>query len=127
MTMELPMSSSASDRRTRRSQSHTTALRFQLESTMQKGRMDALALVDQRGLLVAWAGKDDVCEELGALAPAVAQRTSKQTEPTKDDMAVRAIDWFGEPMYLAALGGGVARDALLSHSAKGIHRILTAN
>jgi hypothetical protein len=42
-------------------------------------------------------------------------------------MAVRAIDCFGEPMYLAALGGGVARDALLSHSAKGIHRILTAN
>jgi len=40
---------------------------------------------------------------------------------------VRAIDCFGEPLYLAALGGGVARDALLSHSAKGIHRILTAN
>lgn len=121
------MSISSSERRTRRSQSHATALKYQLESTLQKGRMDAVALVDQRGLLVAWAGQDAVCEELGALAPAVAQRTARQKEETKDDMAVRAIDCFGEPMYLAALGGGVARDALLSHSAKGIHRILTAN
>jgi hypothetical protein len=121
------MSISSSERRTRRSQSHATALRYQLESTMQKGRMDAVALVDQRGLLVAWAGRDEVCEELGAMAPVVAQRTGRATETSKDDMAVRAIDCFGEPMYLAALGGGVARDALLSHSAKGIHRILTAN
>jgi len=86
-----------------------------------------VALVDRQGLLVAWAGRDEVCQELGALAPAVAQRSNKQPEVSKDDMAVRAIDCFGEPLYLAALGGGVARDALLSHSAKGIHRILTAN
>ena len=121
------MSAQSSERRTRRSQSHATALRFQLESTLQKGRMDAVALVDQRGLLVAWAGSDDVCEELGAMAPAVAQRSARGGEAQKDDMAVRAIDCFGEPLYLAVLGGGVARDALLSHSAKGIHRILTAN
>lgn len=121
------MPAQSRERRTRRSHTHATALRFQLESTMQKGRLDALALVDQRGLLVAWAGSDDVCEELGAMAQAVVQRSSRSGEPSKDDMAVRAIDCFGEPLYLAALGGGVARDALLSHSAKGIHRILTAN
>ncbi len=121
------MSDHSRERRTRRSQSHATALRYQLESTLQKGRMDAVALVDQRGLLVAWAGRDEVCEELGAMAPAMAQRAGRQTEVAKDEMAVRAIDCFGEPLYLAALGGGVARDALLSHSAKGIHRILTAN
>jgi hypothetical protein len=40
---------------------------------------------------------------------------------------VRALECFGEPLYLASLGGGVARDALLAHSARGIHRILTAN
>ena len=63
------------------------------------------------------------------MAPAVARRADRpqSQESPKDDVAVRSIDCFGEPLYLAALGGGVARDALLSHSAKGIHRILTAN
>jgi hypothetical protein len=40
---------------------------------------------------------------------------------------VRSLDCFGDALYLVALGGGVARDALLAHSARGIQRILTAN
>jgi hypothetical protein len=118
------------DRRLRRSPSHSVALRYQLESTMRRGRMAALALTDQAGLLVAWAGEDSICEELGAVAPMVVHgwppELDRVTIP-RGDVSVRTIECFGEQLYLASLGGGVARDALLAHSARGIHRILTAN
>jgi hypothetical protein len=120
----------ATERRARRSSEHCTALRYQLESTLKRGRMAALALTDGNGLLVAWAGEDGLCEELGAVAPLVARGAPKRMPgpgTTGDDVAVRAIDCFGEALYLASLGGGVAREALLSHSARGIQRILTSN
>ena len=118
------------DRRARRSPEHRTALRYQLESTLKRGRMAALALSDRAGCLVAWAGEDGLCAELGAVAPLVAHGAPPELPGPGikgDDVSVRSIDCFGEPLYLASLGGGVARDALLSHSARGIHRILTAN
>jgi hypothetical protein len=118
------------DRRYRRSAHYNTALRYQLESTMQRGRMAALALTDRRGLLLAWAGEDGLCEELGAVAPMVVHgwppELERQALPD-GDVSVRSIECFGEQLFLASLGGGVARDALLAHSARGIHRILTAN
>ena len=118
------------DRRLRRSAHFHVALRFQLESTLRRGRMAALALTDRSGLLLAWAGEDSVCEELGAVAPMVLHGWPPELERSslpREDVSVRAIECFGEPLYLASLGGGVARDALLAHSARGIHRILTAN
>jgi hypothetical protein len=122
--------SRSSERRYRRSPHHTTALRYQLESTLKRGRMAALALTDRSGMLLAWAGENGLCEELGAMAPMVAQGWPPdipQHEIRSEDVSVRSIECFGEPLYLASIGGGVARDALLSHSARGIHRILTAN
>ena len=119
-----------SERRTRRSEHHDLALRYQLESTRTRGRMSALALTDNSGLLLAWAGEDQVCEELGAVAPMIVQGWPPELERgtlSRDDISVRAIECFGEQLYLASLGGGVAREALLAHSARGIHRILTAN
>ncbi len=119
-----------SERRTRRSEHHDLALRYQLESTRTRGRMAALALTDGSGLLLAWAGEDGVCEELGAVAPMIVQGWPPEMERgtlSRDEISVRAIECFGEHLYLASLGGGVAREALLAHSARGIHRILTAN
>lgn len=130
------------DRRERRSSNSATALRFQLESTLRQGKLAALALTDESGTLIAYAGDQAVCAELGAIAPVVAhgwpadfapvpvQVASSSAPPrtiTKDDVSVRALECFGESLFLASLGGGVARDALLAHSARGVHRILTAN
>jgi len=126
----MSMEATIADRRDRRSDEFGTALRYQLESTLQKGRMAALALTDHRGLLLAWAGEEGLCEELGAVAPLVARGAPPRLpgpELKGDDVSVRAIECFGEPLFLASLGGGVARDALLAHSARGVHRILTAN
>ena len=146
MTEASTMHRTGNERRARRSSEHNMALRYQLESTLKRGRMAALALTDGNGLLVAWAGEDGLCEELGAVAPLVARGAPRKLPcrpwpgslrgaPRKlpgqglqgDDVAVRAIDCFGEALFLASLGGGVAREALLSHSARGIQRILTAN
>jgi hypothetical protein len=118
------------ERRGRRSEEHFTALRYQLESTRERGHLAALALTDQDGLLLAFAGESSVCEELGAAAPLIARGApvNLDTPGTRsDEVVVRAIDCFGEPLFLASLGGGVAREALLAHSARGIQRILTAN
>ena len=117
------------ERRGRRSQEHCTALRYQLESTRERGHMAALALTDGDGLLLAWAGENEVCEELGAAAPLIARGAPVQLDACEqeEDVVVRAIDCFGEPLFLASIGGGVAREALLSHSARGIQRILTSN
>jgi hypothetical protein len=118
------------ERRGRRSEEHCTALRYQLESTRERGHLSALALTDQDGLLLAFAGESEICEELGAAAPLIARGAPVRLDAPGthgDDVIVRAIDCFGEPLFLASLGGGVAREALLAHSARGIHRILTAN
>lgn len=92
--------------------------------------MTAVALTDSQGVLVAWAGENGLCEELGAVAPLLARGAPQQIHRDAaqlQDVAVRAIDCFGEPLFLASVGGGVAREALLSHSARGIQRILTSN
>jgi hypothetical protein len=72
-----------------------------------------------------------VCEELGAVAPMVVQGWTPEHEGLhqldRTQISVRAIECFGEQLYLASLGGGLAREALLAHSARGIHRILTSN
>jgi hypothetical protein len=130
------------DRRERRSSNGAMALTYQLESTLRQGKMAAVALTDDSGTLVAFAGDEAVCTELGAIAPVVAhgwpadfapvpvQVATSSAPPrtiTKEDVSVRAIECFGESLFLVSLGGGVARDALLAHSARGVHRILTAN
>ena len=128
--MRTAIRTAPSERRTRRSEHHDLALRYQLESTRTRGRMSALALSDGTGILLAWAGEDNVCEELGAVAPMIVQGWPPEFERgalKRDEISVRAIECFGEQLYLASLGGGVAREALLAHSARGIHRILTAN
>jgi len=123
------MSKRTSERRMQRSQEHCAALRYQLERTRQRGKLSALALTDGDGLLVAWAGESELCEELGAAAPLIARGApvSMQSLDTTEEVVVRAIECFGEAMFLASVGGTMTREALLAHSARGIRRILTSN
>ena len=118
------------ERRRRRSEQYTTALRFQLEDTVKSGGLEALCLSDGDGLLLAWAGADDLCEELGAVAPLLAHcpAGSLTVSGVKgEEVSVRGIEYYGQQLYLTSIGGGRGSDAVLRHSAKGIQRILTAN
>jgi len=118
------------DRRQRRSNERDTALRFQLEHTKERSGIEALVLADRDGLVLAAAGDVAECEELGAVAPLMGRAPLGMPLPPLlrgGEVAVRPLSLHGQELYLAAVGGGVARDALLHHSMAGVQRILSAN
>jgi len=118
------------ERRRRRSNERETALRFQLEHTKERGGIEVLVLADRDGLVVAAAGESAECEELGAVAPLMSRAPLGMPLPPLlrgGEVAVRPLALHGQELYLAAVGGGVARDALLRHSLSGVQRIMSAN
>ncbi len=110
------------ERRIRRSPERQIALRYQLEQARTRGGLDAIALADDAGLLVASAGDDALCEELSALAPLVGR--SQAAMAVGMALATRPLCALGEPLFLVSQGGNLARDAVLSESARGVVRIL---
>ena len=118
------------ERRTRRSTHRELALGFQLEHVKDRARLEALVLADDDGLAIAAAGDPAVCRELSAIAPLMAKSILGIPMPPLlrgAEVAVRLVHVHGQPLYLASVGGGVARDALLSHSMSGVKRILSCN
>ncbi|MCZ7677318.1 MAG: hypothetical protein M5U28_00470 [Sandaracinaceae bacterium] len=118
------------ERRTRRSTHRDLALGFQLEHVRDKGRLEAIVLADDDGLALSTAGDPAVCRELAAIAPLLAKSILGIPMPPLlrgAEVALRVVHVHGQPLYLATVGGGVARDALLAHSMRGVHRILAAN
>ena len=118
------------ERRARRSNHRDLALGFQLEHVRDRGRLEALVLADDDGLALATAGDPAVCRELSAIAPLMARSILGIPMPGMlrgAEVAVRIVHVHGVPLYLASVGGGVARDALLSHSMAGVRRILASN
>jgi len=118
------------ERRSRRSGHRDIALSFQLEHVRDHGRLEALVLADRDGLVVSMAGDPAVCREVGAIAPLLAHSILGMPMPPLlrgAEVGVRTVHVHGQPLYLASVGGGVARDALLAHSIAGVHRILAAN
>ncbi|GAB4195886.1 MAG: hypothetical protein OHK0013_02500 [Sandaracinaceae bacterium] len=124
------MSTRLLERRRRRSEQPGTALRFQLEHTREQARLEALVLADEQGLLVAEAGDPAICSELAAIAPWMGRSPLAMPLPPLlrgADVCVRSMHVHGAALHLAAVGGSVARDALLARSLRGVERILTRN
>lgn len=118
------------ERRVRRSDRADLALLMQLEQTRSTGNLEAVVLVDSQGVLLAHAGDRRTCDALGALAPLGpwARSSGVMAELVGGrDVAVRPLRLNGSPLYLAALGGTSARDAVLAHALSGVTRILVAN
>ena len=118
------------ERRTTRSENPHKALCHQLEHTRIRGGLQAMVLAMRNGLLVASAGDHQVCEELGAVAPLMCRSVFSMAMPERlhdGEIVVRSLRLNGEDLYIAGLGGGMARDALLRHSMHGVERILQAN
>ncbi len=118
------------ERRRHRSTHRDLALGFQLAHVRDRGRLEALVLADDDGLSLSTAGDPGVCRELAAIAPLWAKSILGIPLPPLlrgAEIAVRMVSVHGQPLYLASVGGGVARDALLSHSLTGVRRILAAN
>lgn len=118
------------ERRQRRSSDRFLALRYQLEHTREKGSLEALVLADEEGLLVASSGDASICAELGAVAPLVANAVMGMPMPPLlrgAEVAIRPLHVYGQRLYLASVGGGVARDVHLQSSRCGVQRILASN
>jgi len=117
------------ERRIRRSDNRDVALRFQIEHARDQARLEALVLADEQGLPLAGAGDRAVCAELAAIAPLMVRTLGMPMPPLLRgaDVAVRTFRVHGQPLYLASVGGTVARDALLSTSVASVERILAAN
>lgn len=118
------------ERRSSRSKRRDLALGFQLEHVRDRGRLEALVLADDDGLTLSAVGDPGVCRELSAMAPLMAKSILGIPMPAMlrgAEVAVRIVHVHGQPLYLASVGGGVARDALLAHSLGGVRRILSSN
>lgn len=118
------------DRRTHRSAESPLALRYQLEATKVRGNLEAVVLANDEGLSLASAGESAVCQELAAIAPFLGRGHFGLPLPPMlrgAEVAVRPLLVHGMPLYLATVGGSVARDALLVSSLRGVERILTRN
>ena len=117
------------ERRRRRSSIAALAVRYQLEAVRERGDFPALVLADDQGLVVAAAGDPELCEELAAHAPLIARAAISRTRMTPRlrgaEVEVRPLHLPDGLLHLACVGGPAARDALLDHSARGVHRILT--
>jgi hypothetical protein len=118
------------ERRTRRSQERHVALRYQLEHARCQGGLAAMVLADAAGLPIVSSGDASMCEELAAMAPLMAGAPlGLPLSPLLkgQDVAVRSLPLYGENLYLATVGGTMARDAVVATSLAGLRRILSSN
>ncbi len=128
----------AQDRRRKRSQDPLVALHYQLSHARSEGRLDAIVVADDSGVVVAGAGAWAVCEELAAYAPLLAQgvwhepgarstgttagETARMTE-LRTEVDVQAVEVEGQTVLLCARGGRL-RGAAMERAAVGVARIL---
>lgn len=103
------------DRRQSRSENPQVALTRLLEATRKAAALEALAVADDLGLLMAGAGAAELCDELAALSPLVG--VANDTE-----MSVRRLAVDGFEIFISGRGAGL--DLALGHIAAGCSRIL---
>jgi hypothetical protein len=119
------------DRRRKRSDDPLVALHYQLTQARHDGRLDAIVVADDSGIVVAGAGAWPVCEELAAYAPLLAEgvwtepaleRDSRVAE-LRTDVDVQPVDIEGQSVLLCARGGWM-RATAMEKAAQGVARIL---
>jgi hypothetical protein len=128
------------DRRRKRSHDPLVALHYQLAQARRDGRLDAIVVADDSGVVVAGAGAWAVCEELAAYAPLLVQggwtepgaREPSRAAELRAQVDVMPVEVDGQTVLLCARGGGrsgaSARWTLggetLDRTALGVARIL---
>lgn len=104
-----------------------------LDSARRAGKMEAVAVADETGCLVAGAGAWRACRELAAYAPLLAPgtRPANDVVPTRLDvlarrLEVRRLSINGVEVLLCGQGESAAKSAGMSHAEAGCKRILGA-
>ena len=114
------------DRRQSRSENTLVALTRLLESARRSAELEAVAIGDDAGLLVAGAGAAELCDELAAIAP-LEGTAANDTVPTRWDVLsrrteVRRLAVDGLEVFISGRGGDLGLG--LSRVAAGCARIL---
>jgi len=113
------------DRRVARSENTLVALTRLLEAARRAAELEAIAVGDQAGLLVAGAGAAELCDELAAIAPL--DVAANDTVPTRWDVLsqrteVRRLAVDGLEVLISGRGGDLGQG--LSRAVAGCARIL---
>jgi hypothetical protein len=118
------------DRRRRRADTTTQALKFQLAACCEDGRMQAMVLADGDGLPLASSGDTYACDEVAAKMVHVGRRI-KEFNGTllgaghKYDVQMMKVQVDGTDLLVCAVGGTPeARKRQLHRGATGALRIL---
>jgi hypothetical protein len=106
-------------------------MHYQLAHARQEGRLDAIVVADDTGVVVAGVGGWAVCEELAAYAPLLAE--GQWCEPGLDgdsriaelrtEVDVQPVNVNGQTVLLCARGGWM-RAMAMEMAAEGVARIL---
>jgi len=111
------------ERRRNRPLGTADALNRALNAAADRGRLDAVIVTDDRGMLVSQSATTLELEMLAAVTPIVARgqvRAKIKRSGFKRELSVRSMQIMGETLHVAALGGDYAgreRELLLSASA----------
>jgi len=136
------------ERRRKRSSDPLVALHYQLAHARHEGRLEAIVVADDSGVVVAGSGAWAVCEELAAYAPLLAQgvwsepgmaSTSRVAE-LRTQVDVQSVEVDRQTVLLCARGAGRHADTgatgngsagspaagrhLMDRAAEGVARIL---
>jgi hypothetical protein len=121
----------AEDRRKNRSDDPLIALHYQLAHCRHVGRLDAIVVADDAGVVVAGAGAWATCEELAAYAPLLAQGVwtepgydgSSRVAELRTEVDVQPVEIDGQQVLVCARGGWM-RAMAMERAAEGVARIL---
>lgn len=120
---------SASDRRSRRSDDLATALRFLLAAQRDRAGLTHLLLANSDGMLIAWDGDENECEELAAYAPFIARGEGYVLDSRRlAGVSVHTFKVRNDEELLLLLRGDAAAESLaptLLSSIEGVARILS--
>lgn len=119
---------STNDRRTRRSDDLAMALRYLLASQRDRAGLTHILLATTEGMLLAWDGPREECEEIAAYAPFIARGEGFSLDPRRlVGLSVHPFRVRNDDLYLVLRGDGPAdRFAFVLLAAiEGVARILT--
>ena len=114
------------DRRNKRSTQKKEAFQYLLEAVHDRSEVEAVALVDTRGNIVAGTGLPRDLEGIARVAGPVARGeecVEFDVVTATSDLFLRSIEAGGEWLYLVALGSRVRK---MNDAAMAITRIATA-
>jgi hypothetical protein len=130
------------ERRRKRSDDPLVALHYQLAHARQEGRLEAIVVADDSGVVVAGAGAWAHCEELAAYAPLLAHGVwsepgadlESRVAELRSEVDVQPVAVDGQTVLLCSRGaktgargtvtGAMTGQAALEKAALGVARIL---